>query len=146
MLKNNPSQFPLSSNTGSEPALEFLASNLRVCRASHAQCRIFTPNTGYFPTRVVDVGQVHDTLVQVRKYSDLAQRSEYVTLSHCWGGTQFVTLTVETEAMLYPGIAVKALPHTFQDAIFVCRKLRFHYLWIDSLWVLLLYHSHAFDC
>ncbi|KAJ4350881.1 hypothetical protein N0V95_004329 [Ascochyta clinopodiicola] len=35
--------------------------------------------------------------------------------------------------MLRSGLAVHALPQTFQDAASVCQKLGFRYLWIDSL-------------
>lgn len=57
----------------------------------------------------------------------------FVVLSHCWGGSQPLTLIAETEEQWRYEVSVHVLPRTFQDAVLVCRKLSYHYLWIDSL-------------
>jgi hypothetical protein len=57
----------------------------------------------------------------------------YVSLSHCWGKAPPCRTTQATLASHLAGIAIKQLPQTFQDAIFVCKELGFRYLWIDSL-------------
>ncbi|XPS69738.1 hypothetical protein M3J09_001997 [Ascochyta lentis] len=132
-MKKTPDQALLSSSTGSDSALKFLTSKLEKCWTSHAQCRLLTRSTGYLPTRLIDVGESGDALVSVRERSDLIQGSSYVALSHCWGGTQPITLTAETATMLRTGATVQSLPQTFQDAVFLCRKLGFRYVWIDSL-------------
>lgn len=57
----------------------------------------------------------------------------YLTLSHCWGKSDLLSLTKSTFGDLTYGIALTNLPKTFRDAVQVTRKLGFGYLWIDSL-------------
>jgi hypothetical protein len=56
-----------------------------------------------------------------------------VTLSHCWGNADFLTLNEQTSSQFFTGIDQHLLPLTFRDAINIARKLGIHYLWIDSL-------------
>jgi hypothetical protein len=57
----------------------------------------------------------------------------YISLSHCWGGSQPIQLTARTETSLKDGIDVDVLPKTFREAILVCQRLGVKRLWIDSL-------------
>ena len=58
----------------------------------------------------------------------------YITLSHCWGKSNFLKLTKTTSQRLRNGFsAADTLSKTFQDAIIICRELKVKYLWIDSL-------------
>lgn len=58
----------------------------------------------------------------------------YVTLSHCWGGSQPYTLRPETAADLKAGIQIQELPKTFRDAInFASQLHNVGWIWIDSL-------------
>jgi hypothetical protein len=63
-------------------------------------------------------------------------KEDYVTLSHCWGEKHIVTTTKESLTRRKEGIEVSLLPKTFSDAILITRKLRFRYLWIDSLCII----------
>jgi hypothetical protein len=63
-------------------------------------------------------------------------KGEYVTLSHCWGDRHIVTTTKESLPRRKDGIEVSLLPKTFVDAIMITRKLKFRYLWIDSLCII----------
>lgn len=65
--------------------------------------------------------------------SDLPERVDYCTLSHCWGLKLSLQLTSETFDRLSDGILTSSLPNTFRDAVTVCQKLSFDHLWIDAL-------------
>ena len=57
-----------------------------------------------------------------------------MTLSHCWGKSEFLKLTKATSQRLRDGFSrVDTLSKTFQDAITICQELEVKYLWIDSL-------------
>lgn len=60
----------------------------------------------------------------------------YATLSHCWGGNAHYMLLQSNLEELKTTIPFEELPKTFQDAIFVARRLRIPYLWIDSLCII----------
>jgi hypothetical protein len=57
----------------------------------------------------------------------------YFTLSHCWGASQPLKLTRDSEQSLRDGVDISTLPKTFRHAIEVCRQLEIAYLWIDSM-------------
>lgn len=57
----------------------------------------------------------------------------YISLSHCWGGSQPIQLTAKTETSLKDGIDVDVLPKIFREAILVCQRIGVKRLWIDSL-------------
>lgn len=59
-----------------------------------------------------------------------------MTLSHCWGRTQFITTTRDTLKQRIAGIALTDLSKTFKDAVSLTRKLGIRYLWIDSLCII----------
>jgi len=126
-------QEALSSDTRSPSALEFFAAKTRECKAHHSQCQALARETGYLPTRVIDVGDLGDDTIRLCDRHELAPGSSYAALSHCWGGYQPTTLTTETEKSLRAGLDIQALPRTFQDAFFVCQKHELRYIWIDSL-------------
>ncbi|KAH6632997.1 heterokaryon incompatibility protein-domain-containing protein [Boeremia exigua] len=131
-----PTTQPLSSTTGSDSAFEFLATSLRTCQTSHTRCHQLTFSTNSLPTRVIDVGESAGDLVSLHERGTLDQNTSYVALSHCWGGLQPLILSARTESTLRRGIDIGELPRTFRDAIFVCRRFGFRYLWIDSLCIM----------
>ncbi|KAL8787745.1 MAG: hypothetical protein Q9213_002065 [Squamulea squamosa] len=59
-----------------------------------------------------------------------------MTLSHRWGTASFLKLTHSNLADLVKGFSIADLPQTFQDAIFVARRMGCKYLWIDSLCII----------
>lgn len=125
---------PLSPRTDSSAALDFLLRKYRDCKDTHVACRSHNPNGAFPPLRVIDVGESMSSCVHLRNTQGFTDAS-YICLSYCWGKTQPLLLTKQTEAMLYNGISVSTLPKTFQDAIYVTRILGIRYLWIDSLYV-----------
>ena len=56
-----------------------------------------------------------------------------MTLSHCWGSIDHLTLTKDTYADLRAGIRTARLRQVFQDAACCARNLGARYLWIDAL-------------
>ncbi|KAH7138292.1 heterokaryon incompatibility protein-domain-containing protein [Dendryphion nanum] len=66
---------------------------------------------------------------------DNVLRGNYVTLSHCWGGTVIPKLEKGNEHKLISSIFLSELPATFRDAIQFARSLdsSIRYMWIDSL-------------
>jgi hypothetical protein len=57
----------------------------------------------------------------------------YIALSHKWGGKVPLQLNASTKAQLLSGIAVDLFLRAFRDAIIICRRLRYRYLWVDPL-------------
>lgn len=64
--------------------------------------------------------------------STLSAKTEYITLSHCWGKTKMDALRSENEAIYRKEIPWTALTKTFQDAVHYTARLGVEYLWIDS--------------
>ncbi|KAI1654949.1 HET-domain-containing protein [Daldinia decipiens] len=122
----------LEPNTASEKYLDQMKGWIDYCNEKHDICRSRL-NT-YLPTRVLDVLRDPD-FVFVYEPID-TDKGPYIALSHCWGGAVSSITTTETLNEKKDGISVESLPRTFQDAIFVTRKLQCRYLWIDSLCII----------
>ncbi|KAK3693334.1 heterokaryon incompatibility protein-domain-containing protein, partial [Podospora appendiculata] len=60
-------------------------------------------------------------------------RARYLTLSHRWGDSHTLRLTLKTRDTFMRGIPLRSIPKTYCDAIAVTRHLGFRYLWIDAL-------------
>lgn len=92
------------------------------------------------PTRVLDLGPVEHACPtrpkSIRLHISDGEKGEYVTLSHCWGGTSTIRSTEATLDVFKKGLDYDALPQTFKDAVDVTRWLGIRYLWIDSLCII----------
>jgi hypothetical protein len=103
------------------------------CLENHPQCaQVHVPT---LPSRIIDVGCV-DMTEEPHLILPQGQKSQYVTLSHCWGGSQPLTTNSTTFLQHLQQIPFASLPKTFQDAVEVTRKLGFRYVWIDSLCII----------
>lgn len=113
------------STRSSRPmALQWLSE----CRANvdgkHSDCQ--TGDTSWYPTRLLDLsgvketGRVLLTVTELIDHSSL-KRSEYITLSHCWGtwGAKElpVLTTLNIDERVSDGMDLSLLPPTFRDAI-----------------------------
>lgn len=87
------------------------------------------------PTCVIDIGHPSGPIVP-RLYVNEGRRGPWVALSHCWGREVHFVTDSENIWAKQTGISLADLPHTFQDAIHVTRKLGHGYLWIDSLCII----------
>ena len=103
------------------------------CTTTHGRCRPRSCDTN-FPTRLLEIdGSEKQTSVRIITTDKNPRAGEYMTLSHCWGAAQFITLRKDNLAELGQGIQLGKLPKTFQDAVAVAQWFEIRYLWIDSL-------------
>lgn len=101
---------------------------LKDCEETHSH---ETTSSCFMPTRLLEVG--NDTNTVCLRMGNIPF-AEYTCLSHCWGTLPMrLRLTHDTFLQLTTGININQLPHNFQDAIWVTRRLGIRYLWIDSL-------------
>ena len=124
-------------STASEASFSQASRWLRDCLANHRLCSQ-TPDADFAPpTRVIDIGICGRKLLP-RLYLSSSEdvNMKYVALSHCWGETNTAILKNHMLRAMTRGIEWSQLPKTFQDAIYVTRRLGFRYLWIDSLCII----------
>ncbi|KAM0801613.1 heterokaryon incompatibility protein-domain-containing protein [Usnea florida] len=106
------------------------------CTTTHSRCRPRPCDTN-FPTRLLEIdGSEKHTSVRIVMTDKDPRAGDYMTLSHCWGAAQFITLRKDNLAELGQGIQLERLPKTFQDAVAVAQWFEIRYLWIDSLCIL----------
>ena len=103
------------------------------CFTGHKNCPDLA--SAILPTRVVDVGEL-DGSEPPRLLVTKGLHGQWLSLSHRWGDQKFLTTTSKNLADHIQCIPWLQLPKTFQDAIWVTRKLGFKYIWIDSLCIL----------
>ena len=108
------------------------------CMKSHAYCRADTEKCKKLPARLIEISFTNQTptLRIIETSGQLPEKREYVTLSYCWGNSQFPTLQSKNEQQLKNGFTCETLPKVFQDAIHIAGWFRITYLWIDSLCIL----------
>jgi len=97
-------------------------------------CKSRLPTDGvqnpWSPTRLIDLSDPNGVAVLLET-KDEAPVGPYITLSHCWGE---VEVPKTTRAILEEFKArLPKLSKTFDDALFVARRLSIKYIWIDSL-------------
>jgi Heterokaryon incompatibility protein (HET) len=114
----------------SEDCITRIWTAVEACVVSHTECpaNILQP----LPSRVINVSSTGDPFL----YETGGEYGHYVTLSHCWGSGPVLkteSTTIESRKL---GISDSLLSKTFQDAIFITRKLGVQYLWIDSLCII----------
>jgi hypothetical protein len=91
------------------------------------------------PTRVIDV-DIQNGSNEVRLFHPpKGYNFPYVALSHCWGTSKVPISCKTTRGNILnhqKQILTSNLPSTFQDAVYIARKLNIRYLWIDSLCII----------
>ena len=103
---------------------------LQNCSAAHPAC--FELKDVCLPTRVIDVSPMNG-YNNLRLLTTKGLKGQYVTLSHCWGGSRPVVNNKEDLERYAQCLPFNMLPKTFQDAVTATRRLGFRYLWIDSI-------------
>jgi len=119
----------LPESTGASSAIGFFLQKYKDCCKKHPQCRLQQSVTQFYPTRLVEVGELGDAYVRLRELRTYSAEGPYFCLSHCWGEKQPFKLTKETYSILQEGISLESLPKTFRDAILVTRNFQVRYLW-----------------
>ena len=103
------------------------------CLNLHEHCP--GPELTLLPTRVIDVGS-EDGSEEPKLFLPRGHKARYVTLSYCWGGYGWLTLTMANIDEMLQGISSFFLPSTFWEAMVVTRALGIRYLWIDALCII----------
>ena len=88
------------------------------------------------PTRLIDLGIGDVIHPRVCESANLPTDTKYITISHCWGNTQPLTLRNETLQQMQRQINVRELPKHFKEAMETARRLGVQYVWIDSLCII----------
>ena len=106
------------------------------CRNHHQQCTPAGSSGRKFPNRLLEVGiSFNGPTVKVVE-TQLLQDIEYMTLSHCWGGSLPLCLLNANLQAYKTSISFSSLPKTFQDALSVVGWFGIKYLWIDALCII----------
>ncbi|KAE9370130.1 HET-domain-containing protein, partial [Stipitochalara longipes BDJ] len=114
---------------------ELIKKWLYICQKSHTKCRQNKALHRQLPTRLIEVGDT-DMDLRLCETLGLPQESQYLTLSHSWGGKVFTTLTRRNFEEFLSHIPTDSLSKTFREAIVTTRRLGFKYLWVDSLCII----------
>lgn len=108
----------------------------QTCEHSHSSHTISNDKPG----RLVDVAPLNGTSAETLTLvsGDNPELGEYVALSYCWGQRDqpMATTTLNLQSRIEQGFSLSDMPHTIKDAVLVCRRLGFRYIWIDSLCIL----------
>jgi len=88
------------------------------------------------PRRLIDLG-IRDEEVSLRATSDISGAGKpiaYAAIDHCW----ILDPPAAVESLPRPGSLNNwaSLPLTFRQAVVVVRRLRFRYLWVESICIL----------
>ncbi len=129
----------IADNTASADCFDQARSWITTCLRHHRHCRPSSSRAlyPYHPTRLLDL-QPRCTDIETRLcliHQDPPE-TPYVTLSHCWGTSQCLTLTSANLKYLVAGFQFTELPKCFREAVQITRELGIRYLWIDALCIL----------
>ena len=126
-----------ADNIDSEQLFDKITEWFKTCVGEHRRCIRGRPT---LPTRLLRTGTDMDFssdkvwLSKTRDLRDQTKDIRYLALSYCWGGTvNMRTLRENVHIREKYGLHVADLPAVIRDAITVARKLKFEYLWVDSL-------------
>ena len=137
-LRRAPSRVRENS-TGSEESFKTAKKWLGSCQMLHSTCYVQQDEQRLKqPSRLISVTEKQgDIKLRLCSHSEYANDVVmYLTLSHCWGIEERLTLKKSNLEAFGKEIPFKMLPKTFADAMMVTLKLDHHYLWIDSLCIL----------
>ncbi|OCL03837.1 HET-domain-containing protein, partial [Glonium stellatum] len=120
-------------DSGSDACFEQIKAWINDCVEQHSICK--QPEFTALPSRVIDVGPL-DGSQEPKLVETKGLFGKYLTLSHCWGGSQPIKTVRDTLEENKRCILWSSIPKTFQDAITITRRLELQYLWIDSLCII----------
>ncbi|PSN64694.1 HET-domain-containing protein [Corynespora cassiicola Philippines] len=137
-----PQQFSRTvtcNSTNSEPVIELSKKWLNDCLQYHVECRMrASTSTDFIPTRLLQV-KVSGSIIQSIQLvfgNKLPYGTEYLTLSHCWGGAEILKLKKDSLVPFQSHVPVDELPKNFVDAAILTAQLGYDYIWIDSLCII----------
>jgi hypothetical protein len=88
------------------------------------------------PRRVLDLQDLKASGSVKLHLSSSDERSQYVSLSYCWGLESQPTTTTGNYKARIDKIAFRTLSETVQNAIEVTQKLGIRFLWVDALCII----------
>lgn len=110
---------------------------MSTCEAEHKKClqHSYSESAKRFPTRVLKIEGQNNEVISVKLVETGDQQTGiYACLSYCWGLNLQLSMTTTTNLNEYRHtIPWQELPSTISDAIKLCYRLGFEYLWVDSL-------------
>lgn len=131
---------PSACRTDSHSSLDQVRAWLDNCFRRHGPCHDSKMEIAPYrrlPTRLIDTGILEeDWSIRLVDGSQLNEKTQYIALSHCWGGRCPITLTKQTASLFARHIEASTLPKTFSDVTWLARELGIRYLWIDALCIL----------
>jgi hypothetical protein len=92
------------------------------------------PEPRLLPKRIVEVGSLTEDPRLIRPPE--GSSGQYVALSYCWGVRPQIALTVRLAESKNCHFILDTLPPTIRDAVIICRRLGFRYLWVDTLCII----------
>lgn len=119
----------IASDPKDESCVSLARRWIATCLSSHLRCT--QPTNQSSPTRLLNIKDSDPFLVPGRD-----RNLSYATLSYCWGSYRQSTTTTSNVESHEHAISMATLPKSFQDAIWLARKLEIDYLWIDALCIL----------
>jgi hypothetical protein len=130
----------VNTTSNSDEIFDLIKSWCYDCIKYHQFCSLRSnslglPEFSWLPDRVIDVGPP-DCSQQPHILISKGQAGKYLTLTHRWASTQIAPTTLANFDTRIMGINMSDLPQTFQDAIYITRKLGVRYLWIDALCII----------
>jgi hypothetical protein len=132
-LGHIPTADMLGPSTELKDAGTQINSWIQNCNENHTGCE-YRSTDPFVPTRLVDIGTEDPKMVRIVETAKHGITRPYVTLSHCWGKHQFLTLRRANEKLLTTeGVHISELTRNFQEAIDVARSIGMRYIWIDSI-------------
>lgn len=112
------------------------------CQSQHTCCNNSRKESWQpLPDRLIEILPIDEELsnsirlIETHKLQN--KHVSYVCLSYCWGSTGNPSVTTTGNIAQYlENIALDQLPKTIRDAILLCLKLEFWYIWIDCLCII----------
>lgn len=112
------------------------------CQSQHTCCNDSRKGSLHpLPDRLIEISPIDEEgshqirLVETHKLQK--KHASYVCLSYCWGNSENPRVTTTGNIAQYlENIALDQLPETIKDAILLCIKLEFWYIWIDCLCII----------
>ncbi|KAF2266523.1 HET-domain-containing protein [Lojkania enalia] len=108
------------------------------CSTTHRHCAELVKK-GYLPTRLIGVDGVDSATAQLVETSTTEIKDvRYLALSHCWGKAMpdAARTTQATLPKHLESINISSLSKTFQDFIYIARRMKISWIWIDSLCII----------
>lgn len=121
----------LAHDLESDTSFEYISSRLNHCKERHTLCQ---SSAVWYPKRLIVIHKERETFrLRVVQTAEETLTGPYITLSHCWGQGQPLSLTSGNCAQFSRNIPIAEIPSLHKDAAVVAMRLGVHYMWIDCL-------------